>query len=265
MPCICLQWTSRLRPGAASAVGYVSASISFARGLGRLTCCLSLRKCVPCQHVFAPSSIPCWLFKACTPALQPYGQVESEHYLVACLPANCFLAVHCMNVSCIIIGCLTVRSEAYRQAVVCLAALAHQADFDVCWCKGSVAELLFAPLVARIQSHGATIQGGRFVTDVITDARGTHVTGVKTKQRDGTEELLEADAVVFAVGINGAQASSATPAPEWGLLCNCGRSLGRSVRPLCPVLLLGVFCRILPAPPLFSALLACRLVHFYRL
>ena len=29
----------------------------------------------------------------------------------------------------------------------CVAALAHQNDFDVCWAKGSVAELIFTPLV----------------------------------------------------------------------------------------------------------------------
>ena len=28
-------------------------------------------------------------------------------------------------------------------------ALAHQADFDVCWCKGSVAERIFQPLINR--------------------------------------------------------------------------------------------------------------------
>ena len=29
------------------------------------------------------------------------------------------------------------------------AALAHQNDFDVCWARGSVSELLFAPLVSH--------------------------------------------------------------------------------------------------------------------
>ena len=31
--------------------------------------------------------------------------------------------------------------------LMCCAALAHQNDFDVCWTKGSVAELIFTPLV----------------------------------------------------------------------------------------------------------------------
>lgn len=53
-----------------------------------------------------------------------------------------------------------------------IAALAHQADFDVCWCKGSVSERIFLPLVDKIKKAGAKIQGSTFVTDVITDATG---------------------------------------------------------------------------------------------
>lgn len=83
------------------------------------------------------------------------------------------------------------------------AALAHQADFDVCWCKGSVAEKIFSPLVEQIKGNGGNIVGGRLVTDVVTDAAG-RVTGIKTKQRGGQEQQLDADAVIFAVGINGA-------------------------------------------------------------
>ena len=45
-------------------------------------------------------------------------------------------------------------------------ALAHQNDFDVCWCKGSVAERIFEPLVQRIKEGGGNIVGGQFVTDV---------------------------------------------------------------------------------------------------
>ncbi len=33
-------------------------------------------------------------------------------------------------------------------------ALAHQNDFDVCWPKGSIAELIFTPLVERIGREG---------------------------------------------------------------------------------------------------------------
>ncbi len=33
-------------------------------------------------------------------------------------------------------------------------ALAHQNDFDVCWPRGSIAELIFQPLVERIRAAG---------------------------------------------------------------------------------------------------------------
>lgn len=39
------------------------------------------------------------------------------------------------------------------------AALAHQQDFDVCWCRGSVAETIFQPLIASIERSGGSIQG----------------------------------------------------------------------------------------------------------
>lgn len=38
------------------------------------------------------------------------------------------------------------------------AALAHQADFDVCWCKGSVSDRIFLPLVDRIKQAGGSVQ-----------------------------------------------------------------------------------------------------------
>jgi hypothetical protein len=39
-------------------------------------------------------------------------------------------------------------------------ALAHQNDFDVCWCNGSVTEKIFVPLVARLKDLGAKILVG---------------------------------------------------------------------------------------------------------
>ena len=38
---------------------------------------------------------------------------------------------------------------------MCCAALAHQNDFDVCWTKGSVAELIFTPLVWSLHMRTA--------------------------------------------------------------------------------------------------------------
>jgi hypothetical protein len=42
----------------------------------------------------------------------------------------------------------------------CLAALAHQNDFDVCWPRGSIAETIFTPMVERIQSAGGQVREG---------------------------------------------------------------------------------------------------------
>ena len=83
-----------------------------------------------------------------------------------------------------------------------LAALAHQADFDVCWCKGSVSERIFEPLVARLKSLGATITGSTFVNGMQTDAAG-RVTGVVATDKQGKVTTHKANAVVFAIGIKG--------------------------------------------------------------
>eukprot|EP00898_Chlorokybus_atmophyticus_P005622 jgi/Chlat1/6060/Chrsp4S06343 len=77
--------------------------------------------------------------------------------------------------------------------------LAHQPDFDVVWCRGTVGETIFAPLVKRIEALGGRFHSGRRVTDLDVDQSGK-VTGVRCG-----EELFSADAVVFAVGISGLQ------------------------------------------------------------
>ena len=35
--------------------------------------------------------------------------------------------------------------------------LAHQADFDVKWCRGTTGEMLFKPWVQRIEQNGAKV------------------------------------------------------------------------------------------------------------
>ncbi|GAB4822730.1 hypothetical protein N2152v2_009776 [Parachlorella kessleri] len=83
-------------------------------------------------------------------------------------------------------------------------ALAHQADFDVCWCKGSVSDRIFLPLVDRIRSAGGKVQGGRLVTGVLMGDSNT-VAGVVAKNEAGEEEVYQADSVIFAVSIAGMQ------------------------------------------------------------
>ncbi|MBD2666905.1 hypothetical protein B6N60_01713 [Richelia sinica FACHB-800] len=75
--------------------------------------------------------------------------------------------------------------------------LAHQPDFDVVWCRGTVGEKIFRPWVKKIEKLGGTILPKHRVTDVIVDG-GDKVTGVVCG-----DQVFAADAVVFAVGVTG--------------------------------------------------------------
>ncbi|KKJ00986.1 hydroxysqualene dehydroxylase [Prochlorothrix hollandica] len=74
--------------------------------------------------------------------------------------------------------------------------LAHQADFDVMWCRGSVGDRIFRPWVEQIQHHGGQVLAQKRVTDVRHD--GDRVTAVVCG-----DEVFAADAVIFTVGITG--------------------------------------------------------------
>lgn len=74
--------------------------------------------------------------------------------------------------------------------------LAHQPDFDVVWCRGTVGEKIFRPWVERIEKAGAKVFANRRVTDVIVN--NNRATGVVCG-----DEVFDADAVIFSVGITG--------------------------------------------------------------
>eukprot|EP00899_Mesostigma_viride_P028711 jgi/Mesvir1/9024/Mv21309-RA.1 len=78
--------------------------------------------------------------------------------------------------------------------------LAHQADFDVKWCRGTVGAQIFAPWVRRITQMGGNFRTERRVTGVQVDPDTGAATGVLCG-----DEVFPADAVVFAVGIRGMQ------------------------------------------------------------
>lgn len=84
-------------------------------------------------------------------------------------------------------------------------ALAHQADFDVCWCKGSISEKIFQPLLKKIESQGAQIKGGRLVEQLKIDDSGAVTAIIAKNIATGEEEVYETDAVVFAISISGMQ------------------------------------------------------------
>lgn len=77
--------------------------------------------------------------------------------------------------------------------------LAHQPDFDVVWCRGTVGEMIFRPWVERIEQAGGRLLANRRVSDIILDSTG-RTTGVVCG-----DEVFDADAVIFAVGISGMQ------------------------------------------------------------
>lgn len=101
--------------------------------------------------------------------------------------------------------------------------LAHQPDFDVMWCRGTVGEQIFRPWVKEIEQLGARILPHKRVSDVLVDAENSdRIIGVICG-----DEQFEADAVIFAVGITGMKkivAGSPTlrTRPEFRNLSNLG-------------------------------------------
>ncbi|MBE9078196.1 FAD-dependent oxidoreductase, partial [Romeria aff. gracilis LEGE 07310] len=75
--------------------------------------------------------------------------------------------------------------------------LAHQPDFDVRWCRGTVGEMIFRPWVKKIEQLGGRILANRRVSDVQANSNGA-VTAVICG-----DEAFAADAVMFSVGITG--------------------------------------------------------------
>jgi uncharacterized protein with NAD-binding domain and iron-sulfur cluster len=77
--------------------------------------------------------------------------------------------------------------------------LAHQPDFDVVWCRGTVGEKIFRPWVEQIEQVGGKILPNRRVSDILLDSAGL------AKAVVCGDEVFEADAVIFAVGVSGMQ------------------------------------------------------------
>jgi uncharacterized protein with NAD-binding domain and iron-sulfur cluster len=75
--------------------------------------------------------------------------------------------------------------------------LAHQPDFDVVWCRGTVGEKIFRPWIQHIEKLGGRFLTSKRVTDLIIDSNN-RATGVVCG-----EEVFDADAVIFAVGVTG--------------------------------------------------------------
>ncbi|MEL6580785.1 MAG: FAD-dependent oxidoreductase [Cyanobacteria bacterium J06621_12] len=75
--------------------------------------------------------------------------------------------------------------------------LAHQPDFDVVWCRGTVGEKIFQPWIAEIEQSGGKVLTNKRVSDIAIDETGK-ATGVKCG-----DEFFAADAIVSSVSITG--------------------------------------------------------------
>mgnify|MGYP002785084275 CR=1 FL=1 len=80
--------------------------------------------------------------------------------------------------------------------------LAHQPNFDVVWCRGTVGDQIFRPWVEQIEKASGRVLTNRRVTDVLIDEQNSspRVSGVVCG-----DEVFDADAVIFGVGISGMQ------------------------------------------------------------
>ena len=74
--------------------------------------------------------------------------------------------------------------------------LAHQPDFDVVWCRGTVGEKIFQPWVEQIEAAGGKVLTNQRVTDLVVE--GDKVKGVVCD-----EDVFAADAVIMSVSVSG--------------------------------------------------------------
>ncbi|MDJ0719911.1 MAG: FAD-dependent oxidoreductase [Prochloraceae cyanobacterium] len=99
--------------------------------------------------------------------------------------------------------------------------LAHQPDFDVVWCRGTVGEKIFKPWIQRIEELGGKVLTGKRVNDLILDENG------KAKGVVCGEETFEADGVILGVSVSGikkivAGSKTLNNYPEFRNLSNLG-------------------------------------------
>lgn len=99
--------------------------------------------------------------------------------------------------------------------------LAHQPDFDVVWCRGTVGEQIFKPWVNQIEKLGGKVLTNQRVTDLIL----TSESAVNSPEVAGVicgDQRFEADAVIFAVGITGMQkiVSNSEALRQYPAFCN---------------------------------------------
>lgn len=75
--------------------------------------------------------------------------------------------------------------------------LAHQPDFDVVWCRGTVGEKIFKPWIEQIEKAGGKVLTNQRVSDIVIDDSGK-ATGVMCG-----EKFFAADGVISSVSVSG--------------------------------------------------------------
>ena len=75
--------------------------------------------------------------------------------------------------------------------------LAHQPDFDVVWCRGTVGEKIFQPWIEQIERAGGKVLTNKRVTDIVLDNEG------KAQGVVCDREIFTADAVILGVSVSG--------------------------------------------------------------
>jgi uncharacterized protein with NAD-binding domain and iron-sulfur cluster len=75
--------------------------------------------------------------------------------------------------------------------------LAHQPNFDVVWCRGTVGEKIFQPWIDKITELGGKVLTNKRVTDILINQEGK-ATGVVCG-----EETFETEAVISGVSVTG--------------------------------------------------------------
>ena len=75
--------------------------------------------------------------------------------------------------------------------------LAHQPDFDVVWCRGTVGEKIFTPWITEIERDEGKVLTNKRVSDIVIDNSGK-ATGIKCG-----DQFMAADAIISGVSITG--------------------------------------------------------------
>jgi len=100
----------------------------------------------------------------------------------------------------------------------------------VCWPKGSVAELIFTPMVNRIRESGGKVLGSKLVVGLETSGANGSGSITSVTARDtatGETSSHEADAVVFAIGITGEGLGGCRHEADAAVLAVCIRAPAR--------------------------------------